>query len=104
MMLGLPAGKPAGLIICGALGSGLKVTEPFSGLPLIAFPQTASISRALTVTLAVGFWDMMNTDRTTFENAGMVTSSDSTSARPCSQSGVVDGSGVMLIALNAARP
>src|ERR1700747_495311 len=103
-MFGLPAGKPAGLIICGAFGSGLKMIDPFSGLPLMGIPQIALISRAFTVTLAVGFCDVTNTDREMLENGGMVASKDVTVARPCSQLGVVVGSGVVLLALNAARP
>src|ERR1700758_1055084 len=107
-MFGLPAGKPAGLIICGAFGSGLKVIDPFSGLPLMGVPQIALISRAFTVTPAVEFCDMMNTDREMLENGGMVASKSTalTGPRggPCSQLGVVVGSGVVLLALNAARP
>src|SRR6476619_3695845 len=67
-------GKPSGLMICGALGSGLNVMEPFK-LLLVGTPLgIVVISNTLRFTLALGFADCTNTERAMFENREMVTS------------------------------
>src|SRR5512133_350944 len=68
-------GNPSGLMIWGALGSGLKVMDPFK-LLLVGTPLgMVVISNALTLTLALGFADCTNTERAMLEKRGIVTSS-----------------------------
>src|SRR5215472_15254624 len=90
-MAGLAKPKLSGSRICGALGSGLKTTNPVRP-PGTGVPFGAVISCALTVTLAVGLADWINTARAMLDCAPMVTSSEvcklncSSEAWPCGSS------------------
>src|SRR5260370_33310461 len=74
-MAGFVNPKLSGFRSCGALGSGLNVTNPWSP-PGTRVPLGAVISCAFTVTLALGFDDCMNTAREMLACAPTVTSSD----------------------------
>src|SRR5580765_3472264 len=63
----------AGLVIAGLVTSGFRIVELVSP-PGTSVPRGAVISAILTVTLAVGFVEVANTDRVALEKAGMLTS------------------------------
>src|SRR6516165_8378266 len=66
-------GRPAGLIICGALGSGLNTTELVNPLAT-GLPPMLSIWTAVTPNISLGFVDWANNDRATVERGATVTS------------------------------
>src|SRR5215471_13393127 len=74
-MAGLAKPKLSGSRICGAFGSGLKITNPVRP-PGTSEPPGVVISWAFTVTLADGFADWINTARAMLDWAPIVASSD----------------------------
>src|SRR5947207_12355868 len=86
-----PARSGSGLMIWGALGSGLNVAEPYKLLP-VSVPPGWVISATVTMTLAVGLVDCTKMERAMLEKEGMLTSRVVSNAPPCWNEALYSGS------------